>query len=204
MDEDPDEVKMDRKKILEGKAALQIQFQTANELNEVLEQGFLEHLQRSLPMADHLNDRWQRAQRLGFGKGTNIYDSSYVIGNVKVGENCWIGMFTILDGSGGLTIGNQCTISAGVHIYSHDNVKATLSNNQSPIERMPVTIADNVYIGPHAIITKNVTLGHHTVVAAQSFVNKSFPDYAIVAGTPAKQIGTVIITENEIRFNYLK
>jgi len=69
---------------------------------------------------------------------------------------------------------------------------------------VPVTIADNVYIGPHSIIAKNVTLGHHTVVAAQSFVNKSFPDYAIVAGTPAKQIGTVIITENEIRFDYFK
>ena len=73
---------MDRKKILKGKTALQDQFQTANNLNEVLEQGFLEHLQRSLPMADHLNDRWQRAQRLGFKRGTNIYDSSYVFGNV--------------------------------------------------------------------------------------------------------------------------
>lgn len=193
---------MDRKKILEGKKALQDQFETADKLNEVLEQGFLKHLQRSLPMADHLNDRWQRAQRLGFGRGTNIYDSSYVFGNVKVGENCWIGMFTILDGSGGLSIGNHCTISAGVHLYSHDNVKATLSNGQLPIERLPVSIGDNVYIGPHSIIGKNVSLGHHCIVAAQSFVNKSFPEYAIVAGTPAKQIGTVIITENEIRFDY--
>ncbi len=195
---------MNRKKYLENQGELNKQFNTINELNLVLEQGFLNDFNRSLPMADHINDRWERAKRLGFGEGTNIYDSSYVIGEVKVGKNCWIGMFTILDGSGGLKIGNNCTISAGVHLYSHDNVKATLSNNKLPIERMPVNIGDNVYIGPHSIISKNVTLGNFVVVAAQSFVNKSFPNNAIVAGTPAKQIGEVIIKETEINFKYFK
>lgn len=195
---------MNRKKYLENQGELNKQFNTINELNLVLEQGFLNDFNRSLPMADHINDRWERAKRLGFGEGTNIYDSSYVIGEVKVGKNCWIGMFTILDGSGGLKIGNNCTISAGVHLYSHDNVKATLSNNKLPIERMPVNIGDNVYIGPHSIISKNVTLGNFVVVAAQSFVNKSFPNNSIVAGTPAKQIGEVIITNNEINFKYFK
>lgn len=195
---------MNRKKYLENQGELNKQFNTINELNLVLEQGFLNDFNRSLPMADHINDRWERAKRLGFGEGTNIYDSSYVIGEVKVGKNCWIGMFTILDGFGGLKIGNNCTISAGVHLYSHDNVKATLSNNKLPIERMPVNIGDNVYIGPHSIISKNVTLGNFVVVAAQSFVNKSFPNNAIVAGTPAKQIGEVIIKETEINFKYFK
>lgn len=195
---------MNRKKYLENQGELNKQFNTINELNLVLEQVFLNDFNRSLPMADHINDRWERAKRLGFGEGTNIYDSSYVIGEVKVGKNCWIGMFTILDGSGGLKIGNNCTISAGVHLYSHDNVKATLSNNKLPIERMPVNIGDNVYIGPHSIISKNVTLGNFVVVAAQSFVNKSFPNNAIVAGTPAKQIGEVIIKETEINFKYFK
>lgn len=195
---------MDKNKILENNEELKNHLTKTQELNSVLEDAFLNHYNRSLPMADHINDRWKRAQRLGFGKGSNIYDSSYVIGDVKVGENCWIGMFTILDGSGGLSIGNQCTISAGVHIYSHDNVKATLSNNKLPIERMPVSIGNNVYVGPHSVIAKNVTLGNFVVVAAQSFVNKSFPDFAIIAGTPAKQIGEVIINENEIQFKYFK
>ncbi len=195
---------MDKEKALNGHPELQKNLSAITELNVFLESEFQKQFNRSLPMTDHFNDRWQRAQRLGFGKGSNIYDSSYVIGNVSVGENCWIGMFTILDGSGGLSIGNNCTISASVHIYTHDNVKATLSNNQLPIERNEVVIGNNCYIAPHSIITKNVTLGNSCVVAAQSFVNKSFPDFAIIAGTPAKQIGVVKINNNQISFDYFK
>ncbi len=195
---------MDKEKELNSNPELLAHFNKLNELNVFLEAKFLETHHRSLPLADHINDRWERAKRLGFGEGTNIYDSSYVIGDVSVGENCWIGMFTILDGSGGLTIGNNCTISAGVHIYSHDNLKATLSNNQIPIERGRVFINNNCYIAPHSIIAKGVTLGNYTVVAAHSFVNKSFPDYAIVGGVPAKQIGKVISENNQIIFEYFK
>jgi acetyltransferase-like isoleucine patch superfamily enzyme len=193
---------MDKKNILSQHPPLLSHFETLNELNVMLESEFKRQYNRSLPLTDHINDRWERAERLGFGEGTNIYDSSYVIGDVNVGENCWIGMFTILDGSGKLTIGNNCTISASVHIYSHDNLKATLSGNKIPIERQPVLIGDNCYIGPHSIISKGIELGNHTIVAAHSFVNKSFNDNAILAGIPAKQIGIVIIKNNDITFEY--
>lgn len=195
---------MDKKEFLYNSPDLLAHFETLSQLNVSLESKFLETYNRSLPLPDHINDRWERAKRLGFGKGTNIYDSSYVIGNVKIGEDCWIGMFTILDGSGGLTIGNSCTISAGVHIYSHDNLKATLSSNKIPIERESVTIGSNCYIAPHSIISKGVKLGNFSVVAAHSFVNKSFPDNAIIAGVPAKQIGKVITDDNNITFEYFK
>lgn len=195
---------MDKKKKLEGKSELLSEFNKLNDLNIFLESEFINTYNRSLPLPDHINDRWERAERLGFGKGTNIYDSSYVIGEVKVGENCWIGMFTILDGSGGLKIGNNCTISAGVHIYSHDNLKATLSSNKIPIERETVCVGNNCYIAPHSILSKGVTLGNNVVVAAHSFVNNSFPDNAIIAGIPAKQIGKVIIKNNNITFEYFK
>ena len=195
---------MDKKNELKNSPHLRAQYEQLNELNVFLESKFKESYNRSLPLPDHINDRWERAERLGFGKGTNIYDSSYVIGNVTVGKDCWIGMFTILDGSGNLSIGDNCTISAGVHIYSHDNLKATLSTNQIPIERESVTIGNNCYIAPHSIISKGVTLGNHTVVAAHSFVNKSFPDNAIIAGIPAKQIGNVILINNQISFDYFK
>lgn len=131
------------------------------EFNLEQESYYLENFKRSLPFGEYINDRWERAERLGFGQGTSIYDSSYVIGDVQVGTNCWIGMFTILDGSGGLTIGDGCTISSAVHIYSHDNVHATLSEKRMPISRESVTIGDHCYIGPHAIVTKGVSLGNH-------------------------------------------
>jgi acetyltransferase-like isoleucine patch superfamily enzyme len=158
--------------------------------------------QRSLPVSELYGNRWERGERLGFGSGSNIYDSSYVFGDVKVGEKCWIGMFTILDGSGGLTIGSHCTLAAGVQVYSHDNVKSTLSSEHYPIEREAVNIGDNCYIGPMSIVTKGVTLGHHSVVAANSLVKDSFPPFSILAGTPAKRIGTVQLVDNNFHLTY--
>ena len=74
-----------------------------SELKNSLDEKMLREFNRSLPFADLLFNRWQRAQKLGFGKDTSIYDSSVVLGNVKVGKNTWIGPYTILDGSGHLT-----------------------------------------------------------------------------------------------------
>ena len=78
---------------------------------------------RVLPFGDYFSDRWEKAKYLGFGEGSSVYDNVVVIGNVKVGKNTWIGPNVILDGSGGLEIGSNCSISAGVQIYSHDSVK---------------------------------------------------------------------------------
>src|ERR1700674_4717821 len=74
---------------------------------------------RDLPFEELLFDRWERAQYLGFGAGTSIYHTSYVYGDVRVGANTWIGPLTVLEGSGGLTIGSNCSISAGVQIFTH-------------------------------------------------------------------------------------
>ncbi|MCX8081230.1 MAG: acyltransferase, partial [Bacteroidia bacterium] len=78
---------------------------------------------RVLPFNELFTNRWEKARFLNFGKNTSVYDLCIVIGDVEVGENTWIGPFTILDGSGGLKIGSNCSISAGVHIYTHDTVK---------------------------------------------------------------------------------
>ena len=46
---------------------------------------------RVLPFGELMNDRWEKAKFLGFGKGTSVYDSSVILGDVIVGENTWIG-----------------------------------------------------------------------------------------------------------------
>jgi len=139
---------------------------------------------RVLPFGDYYIDRFEKARLLNFGDKTSIYDSSYVFGEVKIGKNCWIGPFTILDGSGQLSIGDNCNISAGVHIYSHDTVDRVISGSE--ITKSPVTIGNNVYIGPNSIIAKGVTIGDFVVVGANSFVNSDIPSHSKGWGSPFK------------------
>ena len=145
---------------------------------------------RVLPFGDYFVDRWEKAIFLNFGNGTSIYDSSLVLGDVKVGKNCWIGPFTILDGSGGsLLIGDNCDISAGVHIYTHDTVNRVIYGKE--ILKAPVRIGSNCYIGPHVVITKGITIGNNVVIGANSFVNKNIPSNCKAYGTPARVVGTI-------------
>ena len=147
--------------------------------------------QRSLPFADYLIDRWEKARRLGFGEGSSIYDSSVVLGDVKVGEHTWIGPFTVLDGSGGLTIGAYCSISAGVQLYTHDSVRWAVSGGKEPIQRAPTRIGSRCYIGPHAIISKGVTIGEGCIIGAGSLVLSDIPPGSKAYGTPCTVHGPV-------------
>lgn len=149
--------------------------------------------QRDLPFEELLFDRWERARSLGFGEQASIYQNSYVYGDVKVGENTWVGPFTLLDGSGGLTIGSSCSISSGVHIYTHDTVAWALSGGRAAYERAPVAIGDCCHIGSQTVITKGVTVGAHSVVGACSLLNRSIPPHSIAFGVPARVRGQVEI-----------
>jgi acetyltransferase-like isoleucine patch superfamily enzyme len=147
---------------------------------------------RDLPLDELFDDRWDRARTLGFGADSSIYGSSYVYGSVEVGRNVWIGPFVLLDGTGGLTIGDNCTISAGVQIYSHDTIARTVSGDRSrDPERAPVQIGERTYIGSQTVIAKGVTIGEGCVVGAGSFVNRDLPAASFAVGTPCRSIGTV-------------
>lgn len=157
---------------------------------------------RDLPIEELLSDRWEKAKELGFGKNTSIYNNSYVYGEVKVGKNTWIGPFTILDGTGGLSIGDNCSISSGVQIYSHNSVKWAISKGKEAYEKKAVKIENYCFIGPNSVIKNGVFIGKHSVVGALSFVNKDVEPYSIVAGNPAKKIGKVEIKNNKVKLVY--
>lgn len=145
---------------------------------------------RTLPFGDYIVDRWEKARELGFGQGTTIYDSSLVLGNVKVGANTWIGPFTVLDGSGGLEIGSNCSISAGVQIYSHDTVGRSVSGGNVQTVRVATKIGSDCYLGPNVVVAKGVTIGDKTVIGANSLVMTDIPTGSRAFGTPCRVVGT--------------
>lgn len=173
------------------------------ELYTKLRDEMRQQWQRDLPFEEILFNRWERAKSLGFGEGASIYHNSYVYGDVKVGKNTWIGPYTLLDGSGGLEIGDYCSIGAGVHIYTHDTVRWALSGGKAEYERASVRIGNCCYIGPHTIISKGVKTGNHCLVGANSLVNIHLDDNSIAVGSPCKIIGEVKFDENgDVGFGY--
>lgn len=158
---------------------------------EKLRAGMRDQWKRDLPLEELLFDRWERARSLGFGEGSSIYHNSYVYGDVRVGRNTWIGPFTLLDGTGALEIGDFCSISAGVQIYTHDSVQWALSGGQAKPEQQPTRIGSRCYIGPHTVIAKGVSIGDGCIIGAHSLVNHSIPAGMRAWGTPARIQGPV-------------
>lgn len=162
---------------------------------------------RSMPFYEEIlgdKARWDRARFLGFGGDTSIYQSSYVYGDVKVGHHTWIGPFTILDGTGGLQIGNYCNISSGVQIYTHESSDWALSGGKAKYTKAPVRVGNCSYIGSLTIIRMGVNIGDHVLVGAHSFVGKSIPSNSIVVGCPARIIGKVEVQGAKVKLRYSK
>jgi len=151
---------------------------------------------RKVPAVDALFDRWSAGENFGFGKKSNISHLSYVIGDVTVGDQTFIGPFTIIDGSGGLEIGSYCSIAGGVHIYSHDTIARALSGNKEDVKRASTKIGDSCFIGPNSVITKGINIGDHCFVGANSVVTFDLESKTAVSGNPAQIIGKVIIKKD--------
>lgn len=147
---------------------------------------------RSVPFGELLNNRLEKANFLGYGEGTSIYDNVLILGEVSVGANTWIGPSTVLDGTGGLKIGSNCSISAGVHLYSHDTVDWAISGGVKEYEYAPTEIGDNCYIGPNTVVAKGVHIGKGAVIGAMSLVLKDIPENTIAFGSPCKVIRKIV------------
>ncbi|CAG7731048.1 unnamed protein product [Allacma fusca] len=107
--------------------------------------------------------------------------------NLTFGENSYMNFDCCILDCAPVKIGKNFLAGPGVHIY-------TGTHPTDPIERRthettkPVTIGDDCWIGGLAVICPGVTLGNGVVVGAGSVVTKSFPDYVVIAGSPAKII----------------
>lgn len=152
-----------------------------------LRKDMREKFDRHVSINDLLSDRWETARFYGFGDGTSCYNNVLILGEVEVGRNTWIGPNVILDGSGGLSIGDFVSISAGVQIYTHDTADWSTSMGKDAVARKPTKIGSGVYIGPNSIVGKGVTIGDRAVIGAMSFVNADVPADTAFYGVPARE-----------------
>lgn len=111
---------------------------------------------------------------------------------ILIGDNCNIEQNVHIISSNKVTIGNNCSITANCAIvdtsHPYDEINNKKIGNQLNSEAMSVIIGDNCFIGIGSSILPNVKLGKHCIIGANSVVTKSFPDYSVVAGNPAKMI----------------
>ncbi len=125
---------------------------------------------------------------LKIGKGSFIMKSNYFMSPwlIKIGGHSHINRGCTIDARGGIEIGNNVSISHGVKLMTggHD-----IQHKSFPGIYESISISDYAWIGVGAIILKNVRIGKGAVVAAGAVVTKDVPDYMVVGGVPAKEIG---------------
>jgi acetyltransferase-like isoleucine patch superfamily enzyme len=116
---------------------------------------------------------------------------------LELGKDSYVGMHTIINGfAAKLIIGENVSIAQNVNIMVDSGPNASPSMQRIfPLEKGPVRIGNNCWIGASVIIMPKVTLGEYCIVAANSYVNKSFPSFSIIGGNPAKLLR--LFTEEE-------
>ena len=134
------------------------------------------------------------------GKGTRVWQFVVILKGAKIGQDCNICAHTLIEGD--VIIGNNVTVKSGVYIWDgtriEDNVflgpNATLTNDLMPRSKQypdsfsGITLKKDSSIGANATLLPGVTIGEGAMVGAGAVVTKDVPEFAVVAGNPAKII----------------
>lgn len=134
-------------------------------------------------------------ENIEFGNNISIskHSSIYVHdARFKIGNNCSINTNGFIGASDGgeIIIGDNVLLAPNVVLRASDHVFEDVSK---PIREQgyvggKIVIGDDCWIGANVVITRNVTIGSHSIVAAGAVVTKSVEPFSIVGGVPAKLI----------------
>jgi UDP-2-acetamido-3-amino-2,3-dideoxy-glucuronate N-acetyltransferase len=148
------------------------------------------------------------------GAHSKIWHFSHLMGKTEIGENCNIGQ-NVFIGSG-VIIGKGCKIQNNVSLYTGviceedvflgpSMVFTNVMNPRAFIERKseyrPTLIKKGASIGANATLVCGNEIGSYAFVAAGAVVTKSVPDFALVAGVPAIQMGWVSKAGQRLNFD---
>lgn len=145
------------------------------------------------------------------GSGTQIWGYTQVREHARIGESCKIGRAVYVDA--GVVIGDCCKVQNGAQLFAPARLgrgvfvgpSALLTNDLNPRATSPdgtlltssgwtaagVEVDDGASVGAGAILLAGIHVGKWAMVAAGATVTHDVPAYALVAGTPAHQIGWV-------------
>ncbi|MDW8132714.1 MAG: Gfo/Idh/MocA family oxidoreductase [Candidatus Calescibacterium sp.] len=158
-------------------------------------------------------------ENVKIGKNTRIWHFCHILKNTEIGENVTIGQNVMIGPD--VKIGNNCKIQNNVSVYKgvtlEDDVfcgpSCVFTNVYNPrafIERKnefrPTIVKKGATIGANSTIICGITIGKYAFIGAGAVVNRDVPDYALVVGVPAKQIGWVCKCGTKLKFehNYTK
>ncbi len=148
------------------------------------------------------------------GEGTKIWHFSHVLGGSRIGEGCVIGQNASIGPD--VTIGNRCKLQNNVSVYKGVTLEdevfcgpscvfTNVFNPRAFIERKhefrPTLVKKGATIGANATVICGATIGKYALVAGGSVVKADVPDYAMVAGVPARQKGWVCKCGTKLAFN---
>lgn len=118
---------------------------------------------------------------------------NYNKGNLTIGNNVHIGKGVLLDLSEKITIEDNCTISMGSKILTHQDLGDSSLSSSYPKTSSPITIAENVYIGANALILHTTEkVSPKTLLASNSTLDVMTEANSVYAGSPAVMKKNVI------------
>lgn len=148
------------------------------------------------------------------GERTKVWHFSHILKGSSIGKNCIIGQNVTIGPD--VTIGNKCKVQNNVSIYKgvtlEDEVfcgpSCIFTNVYNPrafIERKhefrDTLVKRGATIGANATIVCGATIGRYAMIGAGAVVKSDVPDYAIVAGVPARQVGWACKCATTLKFN---
>jgi maltose O-acetyltransferase len=129
------------------------------------------------------------------GKNALIFGGVYLTHTygIEAGDQFSISSGAVLDGRGGIRIGNSVMIGSHAVLVSSSHPYRNIDVPMRSCDHImqPLTIQDDVWIGANVFIKGGINIGCRVVIGAGSIVIKDVPDNKIVGGVPARIIGDI-------------